>query len=38
MQAGIAGFGNTAEDAYKDFIGSWNELKGFEWIKNNKNK
>jgi hypothetical protein len=36
VQVGIAGFGSDVDAAYKDFERSWNELKGFEWIANNK--
>ena len=33
---GIAGFGETPEKAFEDFVRSWNYFKGFEWIKYNK--
>ncbi len=36
LQAGIAGFGDTAELAYDDFVRSWNQFNGFEWIKDYK--
>ena len=36
MQAGIAGFGSNEDQAYEDFVRSWYEFKGFEWIEANK--
>lgn len=35
LQAGIAGFGINVDEAYADFIRSWNDLNGFMWIKKN---
>jgi L-arabinose isomerase len=35
---GIAGFGETPDLAFEDFVRSWNELNGFEWLRNNKNR
>jgi hypothetical protein len=35
---GIAGFGETADLAFKDFVRSWKELKGFERFRNNKSR
>jgi hypothetical protein len=35
---GIAGFGATPDFAFEDFVRSWNELKGFEWLRNNKSR
>ena len=34
--AGIMGFGDNVDSAFSDFVRSWNQLKGFEWIKKNK--
>jgi hypothetical protein len=36
IQAGIAGFGSTVDEGYADFVRSWGEFNGFEWIKENK--
>ena len=36
--SGIAGFGKTAEDAVHDFMRSWKQLNGEEWVKNNMRK
>ena len=36
LQAGIAGFGDTAELAFEDFVRSWNRFNGFEWINKHK--
>jgi hypothetical protein len=35
---GIAGFGETPDLAFKDLVKSWHELKGFDWLRNNKSK
>jgi hypothetical protein len=35
---GIAGFGETPELAFEDFVRSWKELDGFEWIRYNKSR
>jgi len=36
IQTGIAGFGDTPELAFDDFVRSWNQFNGFEWIIQNK--
>ena len=36
--AGIAGYGETPEEAVQDFKNSWKQLKGEEWVKNNLRK
>lgn len=33
---GIGGTGPSPADAYSDFVRSWKELKGFEWIEKHK--
>lgn len=32
LQAGIAGFGKSVDEAYSDFVRNWQKWKGFEWI------
>ena len=32
MQEGIAGYGETSEDAFSDFVENWKKFKGFEWF------
>ena len=34
--AGIMGLGQSVEEAFNDFVRSWSDLNGFEWINNNK--
>jgi hypothetical protein len=36
VQAGIAGLGETPEDAFRDFVRNWHTFKGFEWINKHK--
>ncbi|MGN6265431.1 MAG: hypothetical protein ACTHM5_07135 [Ginsengibacter sp.] len=36
LQDGIAGFGINEDEAYEDFVRSWHDLNGFEWMKANK--
>jgi hypothetical protein len=36
LQTGIAGYGDTTELAFDDFVRSWNQFNGFEWINKNK--
>ena len=36
IETGIAGLGDSPEDAFDDFVVKWNFFKGFEWIKKSK--
>jgi len=36
LMAGIAGVGETPDLAFNDFVRSWKELNGFDWIKKNR--
>jgi hypothetical protein len=36
LQAGIGGLGEDVDKTYNDFVRSWNELQGFQWLKQNK--
>lgn len=36
IQIGVAGFGETPDLAFDDFVRSWKEFGGAEWIKNNR--
>ena len=38
LMEGIAGYGETPELSFADFVRSWKQLKGFEWIANKKGK
>ena len=35
-RSGISGVGATPDGAFNDFIWSWKELNGFEWIEKNR--
>jgi hypothetical protein len=36
MALGIAGIGDSPEDAFDDFVIKWRFFKGFEWIRKTK--
>lgn len=36
LETGIAGIGDSPEDAFDDFLVKWKFFKGFEWIKKTK--
>jgi hypothetical protein len=36
LQAGIAGFGEDVDKTYDDFVHSWKEFHGFEWLNQNR--
>jgi hypothetical protein len=37
-KSGVAGVGSAPALAFENFVNSWNELKGFEWISNNRSE
>ena len=38
IHSGISGFGDDIEEAYEDFVMSWNHYKGFEWLKKERKR
>lgn len=36
LQIGLAGFGETPDKAFNDFVRSWKEFGGVEWIEKNR--
>ena len=36
IETGIAGIGDSPDDAFDDFVVKWRFFKGFEWIKKTK--
>ena len=35
-QVGIPGYGETPEEAFRDFVEAWHRSRGFEWIRKHK--
>ena len=38
IHSGISGFGETTDEAFEDFMMSWNHYKGFEWLKKERKR